>query len=104
MTGQAYIGYAQDYLMAVEMMFPPLPKLWIAEADDTYYDSGGHWVVGVFESLEGAKAFCDAEFKGPKTEWHYSSTLNTHDRTYTVVNKYRDVDPTVTISQIVVRP
>ena len=94
--------YAILYAEAVLTAFPLLPKLWIAEADDTYYDSGGSWVVGVFESLEGAKAFCDAEFVGPKGEWQRWDGFS-YTRTYTVL-KYRDTDPTVTISQIVVRP
>ena len=102
-----WYDYSILYAQAVAEAFPPLPKLWIAQADNRYYDDGGTWVVGVFESLEGAKAFCDAEFTGPKgvwVHWNPGGPGEYFTRTYTAEPKSYSADPTVTIEQISVRP
>lgn len=73
----APLDFAADYLSQVEQVFGPAPqKVWVAEADDRYYDEGGQEVIGVFTSRESAMAFADQKFPQPKGEWDWVSFLN----------------------------
>jgi hypothetical protein len=60
--------------------------LWYAEYDDTYYDSGGTHLIGVFETPEDAMAYCDEEYEDAGlSEWS-----SAYDDVFAAGGKYKD--------------
>lgn len=78
-------------------------KVWVATASDHDYDVGSDWTIGVFETLAGAKVFCDERYGPGMAPW-FDGDDSRSVRTFPPPHPLWQVVVEVEIEEFEVRP